>query len=345
MRLATTIQFTGDPAKLTRRVQDLESAGIDMVWTGEIYGYDSVSVFGYLMGQTTRMQFMTGILPIYSRTPALLAMTAMTLDALSGGRFHLGIGTSGPQVIEGWHGVPFDKPIQATREIIDVCRQVWRRERLEYDGKAIQLPLPAERGTGLGKPLKLMNTPLRADIPIWVASLGPKNVEITFEAANGWQPIHFVPDRFRQVWGDAIDAGLAKRDPALGPVEIIAGGSVALGDGPEVREAREAVRQNTGFYVGGMGAKGKNFYNDLFKRYGYEQEAEQIQDLFLSGHRDEAYSKVPDEYLDMATLCGDEGHVRERIAVYKEIGTTWLQVNPVGENPLEIIEKVRAWAE
>ncbi len=345
MKLSTTIGFSGDPQKLASRARDLESAGIDRLWGGEIYGFDLVSTLAFLAGQTERVELMTGILPVYSRSPALIAQTAATIDALSNGRFVLGLGTSGPQVIEGWHGVPFEKPLARTRDTIEICRKVWSGDRVIHDGRAYSLPLPEGQGSGLGKPLKFMNKVLRQDIPIVVASIGPKNVELTAELANGWQPIHFVPDRFHQVWGDSLEAGRAKRSADLPPLEIIAGGSVALGDGPHVAEAREAARAHIAFYVGGMGAKSKNFYNDLFKRYGWEEEAEKIQDLFLSGHRAEATAAVPDEYLDLSMLCGDEGYVRERLQVYKEVGVTHLNVDPQGEDPLEVIEKIKAWSE
>ena len=344
MKLSTTIGFNGDPARLAQQARDLESAGIDLLWGGEIYGYDLVSTLAYLSGQTERVKLMTGILPVYSRSPALIAQTAATLDALSGGRFVLGLGTSGPQVIEGWHGVPFDKPLGRTRDTIEICRKVWSGDKVTHEGRAYSLPLAENEGSGLGKPLKFMNKTPERDVPIVIASIGPKNVELTAELADGWQPIHFVPDRFEQVWGDALAAGKAKRSPDLPPLEIIgAGGTVALGDGPEVGEAREAARAHIAFYVGGMGARSKNFYNDLFKRYGWEEEAEKIQDLFLSGHRAEATAAVPDEYLDLATLCGPEGHVRERLQVYKEVGVTYLNVQPAGEDPLGTIEKIKAW--
>jgi F420-dependent oxidoreductase-like protein len=339
--------FDGNPERFARHARDLESAGVDLMWGGEIYGFDLGSSLAYLAGQTTTIELMTGIFPVYSRTPALIAQIAATIDALSGGRFHLGIGTSGPQVIEGWHGVPYDKPLQRTREVIDICRKVWAREPLVYDGKAYQLPLPADQGTGLAKPLKFMGSPLRSNIPIWVAAIGPKNVQLTAELAEGWQPIFFVPDKFQDVWGDSLKAGAAKRAPELGPLQILGGGVVALGskDDKVVKEARERARANAGFYVGGMGARDKNFYNDLFCRYGWEAEAKEIQDLFLGGKREEAFAKVPDDYLDMGTLCGDEGFVRERVQVYKEVGVTYLNIEPVGENPLQIVEKVKAWAE
>ena len=345
MKICTTLGFDGDPVRYTRKAKELESAGVDLIWSGEIYGFDLVSQLAYLAGQTTTLELMTGIITVYSRTPAMIAQTAATIDALSNGRFHLGLGTSGPQVIEGWHGVPFDKPLQRTRDVIDICRKVWAREPLVFDGKAVKIPLPEGQGTGLGKPLKLMATPLRQDIPIWIAAIGPKNVELAAEVADGWQPIHFVPDRFHQVWGDALAAGNAKRAANLPPLQIMAGGTVALGNGKEVQQARDATRANIGFYVGGMGARNKNFYNELFQRYGWEAEAKEIQDLFLSGKREEAFSKVPEEYLDLATLCGDPGHVRDRIAIYKEIGVSYLNINVVGEEPLKLYEQVKAWAE
>lgn len=343
MKLCTNIGFSGDPEALARRARDLESAGVDRIWGGEIYGFDLVSVLAYLAGQTERLELMTGILPVYSRSPALIAQTAATIDALSGGRFVLGLGTSGPQVIEGWHGYPFTKPLGRTRDTIEICRKVWARERVVHDGKAFSLPLPEDQGTGLGKPLKFTGRPLRADIPVVIASIGPKNVELTAELADGWQPIHFVPDRFTQVWGESLDAGRAKRADDLAPLQIMAGGPVALGSGPEVQVARDEARAHIAFYVGGMGAKSKNFYNDLFKRYGWEEEAETIQDHFLAGRRDEATAAVPEEYLDLSMLCGDEGYVRERLEVYREVGVTHLNIDPKGDEPLEVIAKVKSW--
>lgn len=345
MKLSTTIGFNGDPKKLASQARDLEAAGIDMVWGGEIYGYDLVSTLAYLAGQTTTLELMTGILPVYSRSPALIAQTAATIDALSDGRFILGLGTSGAQVIEGWHGMPFEKPLGRTRDTIEICRKVWSGDKVTHEGRAFSLPLPEGQGTGLGKPLKFMNRPPENDIPIVIASIGPKNVELTAELANGWQPIHFVPDRFQKVWGEPLAAGQAKRSADLPPLDIIAGGVVALGDGPSVTEAREEARGHIAFYVGGMGAKNKNYYNDLFKRYGWEEEAEKVQDLFLSGKRAEATAAIPDEYLDLSMLCGDEAQVRERLAVYKDVGVTHLNITPTGENPLDTIEKIKAWAE
>jgi F420-dependent oxidoreductase-like protein len=344
MKISTTIGLDGDPVALARRARDLESAGVDLLWGAEIYGYDLVSTLGFLAGQTEHVQLMTGIIPLYSRSPALIAQTAATLDALSGGRFVLGLGTSGPQVIEGWHGVPFERPLARTRDTIEICRKVWSGDKVAHDGAAYSLPLP-EGGTGLGKPLRFMNRPPERDIPIALASIGPKNVELTAEIADLWQTIHFVPDRFEQVWGDSLAAGRAKRDPQKAPLQILAGGIVALGDGPHIQEARNAARGLIGFYVGGMGAKNKNFYNDLFKRYGWEREAEEIQDLFLGGKRNEAYAAVPDEYIDLSALIGDEGHVRERLQVFADVGVTHLDVQPYGPDPLDTIAKIKSWVQ
>ncbi len=343
MKLCTALSFDGDPERFASRIVDLEAAGIDMVFIPEIYGFDQVSVLGFIAAKTSRIELMTGIVNVYSRSPALIAQSAATIDALSGGRFTLGIGTSGAQVIEGWHGVPFRKPLGRTRDVVDICRKVWSGERVTHDGRAVSLPLPAEEGTGLGKPLKFMNRMHRQDIPIVIASIGPKNVEMTAEIADGWQPIHFVPDRFDRVWGDALAAGKAKRSADLGSLSIYADAHLAIGDGPDVAEAREAARGHIGFYVGGMGAKSKNYYNDLFKRYGWVEEAEKIQDLFLSGQRAEATAAVPDAYLDEAHLFGDEAHVQSRLEVFKNVGVTHLSVQPSGANGLDDIEKVKAW--
>ena len=334
-----------DPKRLTQHVTDLEAAGVDMIWGGEIYGFDLVSTLAYVAAKTERIQLMTGILPIYSRSPAIIAQTAMTIDTLSEGRFILGLGTSGPQVIEGWHGVPFSKPMGRTRDVIEICRKVWSGDKVVHEGSAVSLPY--DGGTGLGKPLKLMAKPHRRDIPIAVASIGPRNVEMTAELAEVWQPIHFLPEKFNDVWGDALDAGGAKRSDDLADLQIVAGGTVAMGSGPMVEGVRKGVRDNVGFYVGGMGARDKNFYNDLFKRYGYVDEAHKIQDLFLTGKRDEAFAAVPDDYVDRASLTGDPERVKERIEVYRSVGVSYLDITipPETENPLDVISQVKAWAE
>jgi F420-dependent oxidoreductase-like protein len=294
---------------------------------------------------TERVELISGILPIYSRTPALTAMTAAGLDFVSGGRFTLGVGASGPQVIEGWHGVPYDAPLQRTREIVEICRQVWRRERLEYHGKKYTIPLPPEQGTGLGKPLKLINTPIRERVPVMLAALGPKNVELAAEIAEAWEPIFFVPEKAASVWGESLAAGKAKRDETLGDLQVITGVPVAIGD--DVDSLVDFVRPALALYIGGMGARGKNFYNDLAVRYGYEAEAKTIQDLYLDGKKDEAAAAVPEELARAASLIGPESYVAERIAAFAEAGVTTLMLQPLDgsrEGRLKTVETMRRLA-
>lgn len=343
MKLSMTLNYSGDPRAAADDARDLERAGIDVGWVAELYSFDAVSILGYLAAKTETMELGSAILPIYSRTPTLTAMTAAGLDAVSDGRFILGIGASGPQVIEGWHGVPYDKPIGRQRELIEICRKVWRREVVVHDGPSYQLPLPEGQGTGLGKPLKLINHPKRADIPIYIASLGPKNVEVTAEIADGWIPVFFHPDKADQVWGEDLAKGMANRDPSLGPLSIVAGGTVAICDEEKAKQIRDAGRFMAALYVGGMGSKGKNFYNNVFRKYGYEEEAEKIQDLYLAGKKEEAMAAVPQDFLDSTAMVGDEGYVRERIEAYQAAGVTHLAIQPAGGDRLALIEKVKGW--
>ena len=342
MKLSTSVPYSGDPKAAAKRAADLESAGIDMLWVAELYSFDAVSILGFLAAHTERVELGSSILPIYSRTPTLTAMTAAGLDAVSGGRFVLGLGASGPQVIEGWHGVPYDKPLTRTREIIDICRLVWKREKVVYEGETYTLPLPPDQGTGLGKPLKIINHPVRDSIPVYIAALGPKNVQMTAELADGWLPVFFHPGK-ADIWQRDLDIGLAARAPELGPLEVVAGGTVAICDEDRAKKLRDSARPMTALYVGGMGAKGRNFYNNVFKRYGYEAEAEKIQELYLSGQKAEAEALVPDDYLAATAMVGDPGWVRERIEAYKAAGVTRLSVNPVGDDPLALIEQIKEW--
>lgn len=343
MQISMQLSYAGGFKESADLAAKLEKAGLDIAWVAEAYGADAVSLMGYLAATTTTVQIASGILPLYSRTPTLLAMTAAGVDLLSEGRCILGLGASGPQVIEGWHGVPYDRPLERTREIIDICRQVWRRERIDHSGRNYTIPLPLGEGTGLGKPLKMITHPVRDRIPIYVASLGPKNVEMTAEVAEGWLPIFFMPERAKQVWGEPLAKGLANRSPDLPALDVCAGGMLAIGD--DVKGVLEFARPMAALYIGGMGAKGRNFYNELARRYGYEQEAEEIQDLYLAGRKDEAAAKVPAEFLELTNLVGPEGYVKERIAAYKEAGVTVLNVLPVGGDPVALVEKVRTLAD
>jgi F420-dependent oxidoreductase-like protein len=348
MKISTFLSYAGGFRKAATEVADFEKAGLDLVWVAEAYGLDGPSLMGYIAALTESVEIGSAILPIYTRTPTLIAMTAAGVDTLSDGRFHLGLGSSGPQVIEGWHGVPFTAPIGRTREIIDVCRKVWAREGpLLHEGKYYSMPLPAGEGTGLGKALKIIAHPVRPRIPIWVAALGEKNVSMTAEVADGWIPMLFMPEKAHDVWGTSLDAGLAKRDPSLGALQITTGGILAIGEGDEVVKLRELGRSMAALYIGGMGAKGKNFYNDVVKRYGFEEEAEAIQDLYLSGKKAEAEALVPSELLEATSLCGPEGYVAERIAAYHEAGVTHLQVTPIpvgDQRPVDLIATVKKLA-
>jgi F420-dependent oxidoreductase-like protein len=345
MQLSMQLSYAGGFKESAAQAAELEKAGLDIAWVAEAYGFDGVSLMGYLAAKTETITIAAGILPIYTRTPTLLAMTAAGIDALSDGRFILGLGASGPQVIEGFHGLQYDKPLGRTREIIDICRQVWKREGpVTHDGPIYHLPLPEGQGTGLGKPLKIIAKPVRSEIPIYVAALGEKNVALTAELADGWLPIFYYPEKVKEVFGPSLDAGAAKRSADLAPLEISAGGVVAIGEGPETKAILDFVRPMYALYIGGMGAKGKNFYNTLVSRYGFEAEAAEIQDLYLAGKKDEAAAKVPLELLEMTNLVGPEGYVKERIAAYREAGVSVLQVTPVG-NATELVEKVKAWTD
>ncbi len=344
MKIGTLLNYSGDFLAAIDEVVALEKAGLDAVWVPEAYSFDAVTVMGFLAARTERIEIGSGILPIYTRTPTLMAMTAAGLDALSGGRAVLGLGASGPQVIEGFHGVTYDAPVGRTRETIEICRQVWRREKVNFHGKHYDVPLPVGQGTGLGKSLKLINHPVRENIPILVASLGDKNVEMTAEIANQWLPIWFWPERSQQVWGDSLAKGLAKRDPSLGQLDIIAGAAVAIGD--DVDHLRELARPMAALYFGGMGAKGKNFYNNVLQRYGYEDVAEELQDLYLSGHKDEAAALVPDELLASAALIGSESFVKDRLRAMADAGVTYLNISPIAATTSEkigIVEQLKSY--
>ncbi len=256
MRLSMQLNYASDFKNSVQQVVDLEKAGLDIVWVAEAYSFDAISQMGYLAAKTDRIQIGSGIVNVFSRTAALMAMTFAGLDYVSDGRIICGLGASGPQVIEGFHGVAYDKPMTRIKEYIEVCRKVWKREVLTYDGQTVKVPLPAGEGTGLAKPLKLINRPVRESIPIWWASLMGRSVEATAEVADGWLPIMFIPEKAHLVWGDQLRAGLAKRSPDLAPLEIAAGGLVAVGDdllGEKAERIRDMARPSSALYVGGMG--------------------------------------------------------------------------------------------
>jgi F420-dependent oxidoreductase-like protein len=345
MRVGMMLNYSGGFTETVSELADFERAGLEIVFVPEAYSFDAVSQLGFIAARTSTVEIASGILPIYSRTPALTAMTAAGLDFVSGGRFTLGLGASGPQVIEGWHAVPYDAPVGRTRELIEICRMVWRRDRLEYHGRHYTLPLPAGQGTGLGKPLKLINHPVRERIPIVVAALGPKNVALAAELAEGWQPIFYYPEKAGLTWDAPLAEGTAKRDPQLPPLDVIAEAPVAIGD--DVTHLRDVTRPFFALYIGGMGARGKNFYYDLACRFGYADEARQIQDAYLSGRKDEAAALVPAELVEKTSLIGPHGYVKERLAAFREAGVTTLNLtalSPTHERRVSDIETIRALA-
>ena len=327
IRLGVTIDYADDFGAAADEVQMLERAGAEVFAVSEAYSFDAVSRLGYLAAITRTATLMSTILPIYSRTPALLAMTAAGIDSLSGGRFELGFGSSGAQVIEGFHGVPFERPLGHVRETVEICRSVWRRERLEHDGRNYRIPLPEGQGTGLGKPLKLINRPVRASIPVAIAALAPRGVEQAAEIADGWLPLFYHPERAADAWGGPLAAGAAKRDATLGPLDVIVGVPLYIGDDGD--RMLDAYRQRMALYIGGMGARGANFYNDLAVRYGYAAEAEQVQNLYLAGEKTAAAGALPDDLVTATSLIGTEAHVRDRLAALAAAGVTTVLAQPL----------------
>ncbi len=341
MKLSTMLMYDGNPRSAADQVTALEQAGLDLVWVAEAYGFDSPTLMGYLAAKTERVEIGAGILNVFSRTPGALLQTAAGLDNVSAGRAVLGLGASGPQVIEGFHGMPYERPLGRTRETISILRQGMRREPLEHEGRDFTLPLPADQGLGLGKPLKLLTKPERPSVPIWVAALGDKNVQMTAELADGWIPHLVYPEKMAEVWGTSLDAGRAKRSADLGPLQVTAGGLLAIGD--DVKGMLDFARPMYALYVGGMGARGKNFYNDLACHLGYEKEAKEIQDLYLDGKKDDAAALVPAEWLEAGNLVGPESYVKERIEAFREAGVTHLQVMPAAADPAAEVAQVKEW--
>jgi F420-dependent oxidoreductase-like protein len=315
-----------DPIALA---QEAERLGFDSAWAAEAWGTDCVSVLAWLGATTEKIKLGSAIMQIPGRTPANTAMTAATLDLLSGGRFLLGLGTSGPQVVEGWHGEPWGKPLAKTREYVDIVRTALRRELVEHHGEHYDIPFG--NGTGLGKPLKLMARPLRADIPIYLAAMAPKAVAQAFEIADGWLPLFWSPEKARGIWGDAI-AG-ARED-----FDVAATAPAILID--DVETGRDFLKPYYALYVGGMGARGKNFYNDLFARYGYEAEAREIQDLYLGGNKRDAAAKVPDAFVDEVALVGPKERLAERVEAWRESGATSLLVSTQQPEALRALAEI-----
>jgi F420-dependent oxidoreductase-like protein len=320
-----------NPADLVPIARLAEALGYDSAWAAEAWGTDAVSVLAWLGASTTRIKIGSAIMQMPGRTPANTAMTAATLDLMSGGRFILGLGTSGPQVVEGWHGQPWGKPLVRTREYVEIVRAGLRREAVEHRGEHYRIPYDGPGATGLGKPLKLMLRPLRADIPIYLAAIGPKNVALATEIADGWLPLFVDPERFGAAFGESV-AG------ARAGFEIAATVSVLVGD--DVQALRDALKPHVALYVGGMGAKGKNFYNALVSRYGWEAEAARIQELYLGGRQRDAIAAVPDELVDAVSLVGPKERIRDRLEAWRETPVTTLVVGSPQPEALEVLAEL-----
>jgi len=321
MRLGLTIGYSGSAMKLDMpMIEEADRLGFYSVWSAEAYGSDAVTPLAWIAARTKQIHVATGIMQMPARTPAMTAMTATTLDQLSGGRFLLGLGVSGPQVVEGWHGEPYGKPLVKTREYVDIVRKIWAREQpVEHQGEHYQIPYRGPGATGLGKPLKSILH--GRQIPIYIAAIGPKSVEQAAEIADGWLPIWYSPHR-THVFKGALDAGFARAGggKSLATFDIAASVNVVIGN--DVQKCLGHIKPGLALYIGGMGARGKNFYNDLACRYGFEAEAKKIQDLYLGGKKDEAAAAVPDQLADEVSLVGPPERIRDRLQAWRESGVT-----------------------
>jgi F420-dependent oxidoreductase-like protein len=347
VRLGLNLGYWGsgpsDPLALAKHA---DSVGFDSVWIAEAYGSDALTPLAWVAASTERIQLGTAILQMAARTPALTAMSAATLDHLSGGRVVLGLGASGPQVVEGWHGQPYGKPLERTREYVSIVRTILRREsRLEHHGEHYDIPYSGQDATGLGKPLKLIVHPRRADIPIYLAAIGPRNVALAAEIADGWLPMLFSPLRFDDVYLPNLKAGFEQTNrPDLSFDEWLAGFDIAASApvvvGEDVEACRALVKPFLALYIGGMGAREHNFYNDLARRYGYEEAATVIQDHYLAGHKEAAVDAVPNELVDEVALIGPRERIAERLETWRSAPVTTLVCRAVQPEALELMAEL-----
>lgn len=344
MRLGINLGYQDWGAGLDRAVslaQEAERLGFHSAWTAEAYGSDAITPIAWLMARTERITFGSAIMQMPARTPAMTAMTAATLDLMSGGRFLLGLGLSGPQVVEGWHGQRYGRPLVKTREYVEIVRSILRREApLEHHGEHYDIPYSGDGATGLGKPLKLIVHPRRADLPIYLAAIGPKNVQLSAEIADGWLPIFFSPTRFADTYGAAVEAGFARAGAAKSLDNFDVAPTVTVIVGDDVETLRGLAKPMTALYIGGMGARGKNFYNDLACRYGFEAEAKQIQDLYLDGKKQEAIAAVPDELIDEISLIGPKARIADRLEAWKSSGITTMILGAQQPEALQVMAEL-----
>ena len=324
MRLGLQLGYD-DPVFWLGLAEEAERCGLDSVWTSEAYGSDAVSPLAWIGGRTERIKLGTAIMQMPARSPATTAATAATLDLLSGGRTLLGLGTSGPQVAEGWHGQAWGKPLTRTREYVEIVRTILRREApLEHHGEHYDIPYTGNGATGLGKPLKIIVHPPRADVPIYLAAIGPKNVALAAEIADGWLPIFFSPERFAETHLPMLEEGFARRGARPEGWDLAAHVPVVLTDDADVQVARDFLKPLLALYIGGMGAKGQNFYTRLAERYGYADAAATVQELYLAGRKNDAIAAVPDALVDEVALVGGRGRIAERVAAFRDCGVTTL---------------------
>jgi F420-dependent oxidoreductase-like protein len=324
MRVAISLRLASENwEQASAYVVEAERLGVDCVWSAEAWGHDAVTPLAFVAARTSRIRLGTGIMQAGTRTPALVAMTAMSLAAMSGGRFLLGLGVSGPQVIEGWHGIRFERPVQRIREMVEIVRRATRGERLEFKGSVYELPLPG----GEGKALRSAAKP-QPNIPVYLATLSPKSLEMTGEIADGWLGTSFMPDHAR-VFFDHLETGARRAGRSLASLDLQAGGFVAFSD--DVERLIPPRKPGLAFTLGAMGSRQHNFYNDAFKRAGYTDVALELQRLWLDGQRDQATARVPDELVLKTNLLGTEAMVRRRLELYRDVGITTLRVEPAGE--------------
>ncbi len=341
MKLGVHIGYWGlgmGPDDQLRVVQEAERLGFDSIWSAEAYGSDAATVLAWLAAGTSQIKLGSAIFQIPGRSPAMTAMTAATIDQLSGGRMLLGIGASGPQVAEGWHGQRFGRQLQRTREYVAVVRMALARDRVEYHGETLELPLP----DGPGKPLKLMISAVQDRIPIYLAAIGPKNTQLAGEIADGWIPTLFSPEHVAE-FQSLLDEGAARTGRSLDGFDIAPTVNAYVSD--DLETARDLMRPFLALYVGGMGSREQNFYNRLIQRYGYEAQAKEIQDLYLAGKKDEAAAAIPPELIDQVSLCGPREAVRERIAAFRDAGVGTLMITPMAFSADDRVEQLRLVAE
>ncbi|MFV2000283.1 MAG: LLM class F420-dependent oxidoreductase [Acidimicrobiia bacterium] len=341
MKLGLSIGYFGTAiADNFTLISEAETLGYDSVWTAEAYGSDALTPLAWIAARTERIKLGSGVFQIPARTPAMTAMTATTMDQMSNGRFILGLGVSGPQVVEGWHGKAFGKPLVVTREYIAILRKIFARdEPVEFDGSYYTLPYAGDDASGLGKPLKIMTAPMDRNLPIYLAAIGPKNVRLSAEIADGWLPVFFSPERSSEVYQPMLEQGFKASGEEDKSTSFEIAPTVSTLVTNDLEAGRLQMKPALALYIGGMGARGKNFYNDLACRYGFEADAQRIQDLYLAGNKMEATMAVPDELVDEVCLVGSSDQIRDRLDAWKDAGVSTLILGTSDMNTLREVAR------